>query len=337
MSSTVTRKSWTRSRGSAISYLPDGGRPQPRSAWLRSLLAACLLCLGSLPAAAQEGFAERFDQAWRLVAERYWNLEARALDWDAVGERYRPQALAAADEAEFYALLEEMYQELGDDHSTFVPPVRVEEIRRAYGNLPCLAVLGQSGADTSFGRISFRRYGDVGYLRLPDLASPGVADDTRQAVRSLSDDGVSSLILDLRGNPGGRLVSMMQVAGVFTRGFLWRVLTRWSLPLPYPALGAVETELPLVVLTDGQVNSAAEGLAGALQRQGRALVVGQATAGNVEAVLPFCLRDGSQAWIATGVLAPIGGATWEGQGVVPDLPSEPDQALDVALRHLRER
>lgn len=271
------------------------------------------------------------------MEERYWNLEARGLDWTAVGERYRPNALSAADEAEFYAILEDMYQELGDDHSTFVPPARVDEIRRAYGNLPCLAVLGQSGSGESFGRISYRRYGDVGYLRLPDLASPGIAADTRQAVRSLSEDGVGSLILDLRGNPGGRLVSMMQVAGVFTRGFLWRVLTRWSLPLPYPALGAVETELPLVVLTDGRVNSAAEGLAGALQRQGRALVVGQATAGNVEAVLPFCLRDGSQAWIATGVLAPIGGATWEGRGVVPDVDSEPDQALEVALRHLRER
>lgn len=301
------------------------------------LLAVLLVALGSVPALAQATFAERFDQAWRLVAERYWNLEARGLDWDVVGEDYRPKALAATDEDDFYAVLEEMYQQLSDNHSTFVPPARVDEIRQAYGNLPCLAVLGQSGTEESLGKIGYRRYGNVGYLRLPDLASPGVAADTRDAVRMLAEDGVDSLILDLRGNPGGRLVSMMQVAGVFTRGFLWRVLTRWSLPLPYPALGAVETELPLLVLTDGKVNSAAEGLVGALQRQGRALVVGEATAGNVEAVLPFCLRDGSQAWIATGVLAPITGATWEGRGVTPDIHSEPEQALDVALRHFGER
>lgn len=285
----------------------------------------------------RDQYLQRFERAWRLVDERYWNLEAQGIDWQAVAERYRPQALAAADDAEFHIVLERMYGELDDNHSLYVPPARVEEIRRTYGNLPCLALLGQADAEERFGRVSFRRYEDVGYLRLPDLASTGVAADVRRAVRTLGAAGVSSLVLDLRGNPGGRLVEMMQVAGIFTRGFLWRVLTRWSLPLPYPALGVLETELPLVILTDSQVNSAAEGLAGGLQQQGRAVIVGQATAGNVEAVLPFCLRDGSQAWIATGVLAPIGGATWEGQGVVPDLQTPPGEALDAALHYLREQ
>ena len=123
---------------------------------------------------------------------------------------------------------------------------------------------------------------------------------------------------------------MMQVAGVFTRGLLWRAITRWSLPLPYPALGSPATDLPLAVLVDGDVHSAAEGLAGALQAQGRARVVGATTAGNVEAVLPFCLRDGGQAWIATGVLAPIRGPTWEGRGVVPDLEVDPTTAATAA-------
>jgi carboxyl-terminal processing protease len=271
------------------------------------------------------------------VSERYWSIDARGVDWDRIGDDYRARALAAADEADFHEVLERMYQELGDDHSLYVPPARVEEIRETYGNLPCLAVLGQRSGEERLGRISYRHYDDIGYLRLPDLASPGIAVDARLAVRSLSEAGVGALVLDIRGNPGGRLVEMMQVAGIFTRGFLWRVLTRWSLPLPYPALGAVETDLPLAVLVDAGVNSAAEGLAGALQRQGRALIVGETTAGNVEAVLPFCLRDGSQAWIATGVLAPIGGPTWEGRGVVPDLITEPDEALEAALRHLRER
>ena len=82
------------------------------------------------------------------------------------------------------------------------------------------------------------------------------------------------------------------------------------MPLPYPALGAVETDAPLAVLIDENVNSAAEGLAGVLQSTGRARIFGETSAGNVEAVLPFCLRDGSQAWIATGVLAPLRGPTW---------------------------
>lgn len=128
----------------------------------------------------------------------------------------------------------------------------------------------------------------------------------------------------------------MQAAGIFTSGFLWRTVTRWTLPLPYPALGTPATELPLAILIDGRVNSAAEGLAGALQQRGRATIIGARSAGNVEAVLPFCLRDGSQAWIATGVLAPIGAPTWEGTGVIPDIESEPEAALDAALTFLRD-
>jgi carboxyl-terminal processing protease len=295
-----------------------------------------LLLLLPVSFAQEADFATRFERAWNLIAERYWNLEDLSLSWELVGERYRHDALTAANESEFYAVLERMYQQLGDEHTVFVPPERVAEIRRRYGNLPCLAVLGQ-GAEGRFGRVSFESMGNIGYLRVPDLASPGVAADTRGAVRALADWGAQALVLDLRGNPGGRLVEMMQVAGVFTRGFLWRVVTRWSLPLPYPALGAVETDLPLAILTDSAVNSAAEGLAGALQRQGRAVIVGEPTAGNVEAVLPFCLRDGSQAWIATGVLAPVGGPTWEGTGVLPDIPADADEALEAALRHLGGR
>jgi carboxyl-terminal processing protease len=174
----------------------------------------------------------------------------------------------------------------------------------------------------------------MGYIELPDLASDGVAGAVRDAVVALQRGGAHALVLDLRGNPGGRLVTMMQVAGIFTSGFLWRTVTRWTLPLPYPAVGTVATDLPLAVLIDGEVNSAAEGLAGALQARGRATVVGERSAGNVEAVLPFCLRDGSQAWIATGVLAPISGPTWEGRGVVPDVEVAPDQALEAAVKVL---
>ncbi|HEX7003296.1 MAG TPA: S41 family peptidase [Trueperaceae bacterium] len=299
----------------------------------RHLLIACLLCLLASGAVAQGNYAERFERAWSLVAERYWSLEE--IDWQAVGEEYRDDAVGAASEDEFYDVLERMYEELDDDHSVFVPPERVAEIREEYGDLPCLPVLAQSDPNANIGRVSFRLIGQVGYLKVPDLASPWIAADTRDVVGTLVSAGADSLILDLRGNPGGRLVEMMQLAGIFTRGFLWRVVTRWSLPIPYPAIGAVETELPLAILTDGRVNSAAEGLAGALQQAQRAVIVGEPTAGNVEAVLPFCLRDGSQAWIATGVLAPIGAPTWEGEGVKPDIPADADEALEAALRYLR--
>ena len=302
---------------------------------MRSSLIALAL-LAAATALGQADYSARFETAWQLVAERYWNLERLDVDWQGGARALPTSGLAAVDDDSFYSLLEEMYTELGDNHSVFVPPARVEEFRDSFGDLPCLGIFSQAGS--RLGSIRYRLLrGGTGYIELPDLVSPGVADNVRRAVRELVRRRASGLILDLRGNPGGRLLTMMQVAGIFTRGFLWRTLTNWTLPIPYPAIGAVETELPLVVLIDGGVNSAAEGLAGALQQRGRATVIGERSAGNVEAVLPFCLRDGSQAWIATGVLAPIRGPTWEGRGVVPDIAAPPSEAVSAALRFFEGR
>ena len=75
---------------------------------------------------------------------------------------------------------------------------------------------------------------------------------------------------------------------------------------------------------------------GRIARSSSTVIVGATSAGNVEAVLPFCLRDGAQAWLATGVLAPLRGATWEGRGVVPDVAVEPAAAAETARALLLE-
>jgi carboxyl-terminal processing protease len=283
-----------------------------------------------------QDYAKRFDTAWRLIDERYWDIEQLSVDWNEMKTKYQPDALAAKDDAEFYSVIEKMYDEIGDNHSTFVPPGKVAQIRLEYGDLPCLGVFSQSSQE-NLGNVSFEMLEyNIAYIKLPDLATDYVAANLREAVQTLNDDGATAFILDMRGNPGGRLVEMMQAAGIFTSGFLWRTVTSWTLPLPYPAVGQIETNAPLAVLIDGGVNSAAEGLAGALQKKGRATIIGETSAGNVEAVLPFCLRDGSQAWIATGVLAPIGGPTWEGVGVIPDIEVSPQDALEKAIEILSE-
>lgn len=370
------------SRGGAASPVAarHPGSPSRRRLMVRAavllLLAILSACCPPAIASAQSATTgaideatalARFESAWNLVDQRYWDLSGVAVDWAEVGERYRLRLRDVTTAEELYELLEAMYDELGDDHSVFVPPARVAEIRETYGDLPCVAVFG-SAADAWRRALTSRpalpsplgallasnhdfpteqrgnvEYGittagsfAVGYLQVPDLVTGGTAEAVRHAVTALERRGARALVLDLRGNPGGRLVTMMQVAGVFTRGFLWRTVTSWTLPIPYPAIGAVATELPLFVLIDGDVHSAAEGLAGALQANGRATIVGERSAGNVEAVLPFCLRDGSQAWIATGVLAPLLGPTWEGRGVVPDIDAGSEAALEHALAELSQ-
>jgi len=273
----------------------------------------------------------RFERVWRLVDERYWDLDGLDLDWAEVRDRFAPRARAASDDTALHDVLAEMVALLDDDHSRYVAPDEVERVRESYGDLPCIGVFSQAQASQrASGPVRWRLDRGLGVIRVEDLARAGTSAGVRAAATDLERRGARALALDLRGNPGGRLVEMMTTAGVFVRGLLWRVATRWSLPIPYPALGVPATELPLAVLVDGQVASAAEGLAGALQASGRAVVVGERTSGNVEAVLPFCLRDGAQVWLATGVLAPIGGPTWEGRGVVPDVQSASDQAEKAA-------
>lgn len=304
-------------------------------------------------------YQARFDLAWRLVDERYWDISRLARDWQEVHSEYEPQALAAEDDDAFYEVLEHMYEEVGDSHTVYASPQRIEGVRERYGDLPCVGVFALQTDDAStdndadsmshiiseieerdihpirLDNISYQLLEEgIGYIRVPDLATAFTPANLRSAVRQLERAEAWALIVDLRGNPGGRLIEMMQAAGVFTEGFLWRAITRWTFPMPYPAVGTPETDLPLVILIDGDVNSAAEGLAGALQSKERAITVGEATAGNVEAVLPFCLRDGSQAWIATGVLAPLRGATWEGRGVDADVPVAKEFALETAVQYL---
>jgi len=280
----------------------------------------------------------RFDRVWRLVDERYWDLGGLEVDWTEVRERFAPRARAADDDAALHAVLGEMVALLDDDHSRYVAPDEVERVRETYGDLPCIGVFSQADAGgRSSGPVGWRLERGLGVIRVEDLARAGTSSGVRAAVTDLERRGARGLALDLRGNPGGRLIEMMTTAGVFVRGLLWRVATRWSLPIPYPALGVPATDLPVAVLVDGQVASAAEGLAGALQASGRAVVIGERTSGNVEAVLPFCLRDGAQVWLATGVLAPIGGPTWEGRGVVPDVESAPGDAEKAAREALLGR
>lgn len=321
---------------------------------MKRSLALAVVFLG-LTLAAPPGALERFDQAWRLVHEFYWDTNFRGVDWEAVGARYRKQVERAASWGEVYRLLDRMYGELGDDHSRVLAPTEARAVLRGAFCLPLPFPVertapapapalntqnkkseGSAGEDGSgqgpspWGAFSYRVLkSDVAYLRVPNLVDTGLAGELKTAVRKLEDEGVQGYVLDLRDNPGGLALVMAEVAGVFMRGWPWRIVTRTKGVTPQPTLpfwGRPLTEKPLVVLINGRVNSAAEGLAGAFKRAGRARLVGETTAGNTEVVLPYCFPDGGVAMLASGLLAPVGGPTWEGRGVAPDVTVDGEEA-----------
>jgi carboxyl-terminal processing protease len=329
-------------------------------------------------ALAQGSFDSRFEQGWKLVKERYYDPTYRGLNWDQVGDKYRARLGEVKDEAGLYGLLDQMIGELGDDHSRFLSPAEARRYLSGAQCLPApvlepdkttnkpaepqakpadskspppansptgsgpkdkAAELPASTPAFEASRATLR--GDVVLLRLSNLVEADGMAILEDAIRRY-DATTKGYVLDLRGNPGGLALRMAQVAGIFMRGIPWRIVTRGfgvspqpTLPLPF---GRPLTTKPLVVLIDGAVNSAAEGLAGALKDSKRAYLIGEKTAGNTEVLIPYCFPDGAVVLLASGVLAPFSGPTWEGRGVLPDLEVKGSAAqLDAAVKYIRSR
>lgn len=333
------------------------------------LLALLALGGSALAASPREAF---FGYAWRLVQERYWDRAYHGVDWVEIGKVYRQRLAEAQNWDQMYQLLDQMYRELGDDHSTFLSPEKAElylaggrclrlpfaeawedqALSRALAASEQTATKpgpeppGSNGSRapaqettaSAFAPIRVELKDGLVLIKLTNLVEPS-APRLEAAIR-LYDAKAKGYILDLRGNPGGLAYRMAEVAGLFMRGLPWRIVTRGFGVTPQPTLptpfGKPLTQKPLVVLVDGGVNSAAEGLAGALQNAGRAYVIGEKTAGNTEVLVPYCFPGGSVALLASGVLAPLAGPTWEGRGVTPDLEVKGASAqLEAAMRYLK--
>lgn len=121
----------------------------------------------------------------------------------------------------------------------------------------------------------------VGHIRLNTFANANACDEVKKAVQSLRDQGAKSLILDLRGNPGGLLDQGACIAGLFLGRELVAVQKDLESGNSIPAFGSHRkiTSLPMVVLINGHSASASELVAGALRDHHRAWMVGERSFG----------------------------------------------------------
>lgn len=135
----------------------------------------------------------------------------------------------------------------------------------------------------------------TGYLRLSNF-SVSTYSEFIVAMAQLRSEGMEQLVLDLRGNPGGYMEPAVQIANeflpegrliVYTEG---RTMKRENSKTD--GRGAFK-DLPLVVLVDEFTASASEILAGALQDNDRAVVVGRRTFGKGLVQVPIEFSDGS--------------------------------------------
>jgi carboxyl-terminal processing protease len=121
--------------------------------------------------------------------------------------------------------------------------------------------------------------GNVGYIRLYQFSEPA-ADDVRDAIKTLTDQGAEGFVLDLRDNPGGLLASAVDVSSLFIAdGVVVSVEDRTGTIEEHRATGETATDAPLVVLINGDSASASEIVGGAVQDYGRATLVGEQSFG----------------------------------------------------------
>lgn len=134
---------------------------------------------------------------------------------------------------------------------------------------------------------------NLGYLRLGQFNGNAV-EELRTALQDLEDKGADAYILDLRNNPGGLLQAGIEIARMWIDdGTVVYTVNRQGALGSYDANGKAITDDPLVVLVNKGTASASEILAGALQDNDRAQLVGETTFGKGLIQSLFDLPNGS--------------------------------------------
>jgi carboxyl-terminal processing protease len=130
-----------------------------------------------------------------------------------------------------------------------------------------------------YARLDHKGDQSIGYLRLAQF-SANATEEISKAVKTLDQQGAKSYILDLRNNPGGLLQAGIEIARLFMdQGTIVYTVNRQGMLGSFETAENAITQAPLVVLVNQGTASASEILAGALQDNGRALLVGEKTFG----------------------------------------------------------
>jgi carboxyl-terminal processing protease len=214
---------------------------------------------------------------------------------------------------------------------------------------------------------------DIGYIKLANFTT-GAGREVENAVKKLKAEGAEKIIFDLRGNPGGLLNESVNVSNVFVpKG--WEVVstkgkvTDWN--KTYRTLdAAVDTDMPIAVLTGRTSASAAEIVSGVIQDYDRGVLVGEKTFGKglVQATRPLtynsqlkittakyytpsgrCIQaidyshrneDGSVGTVPDSLKVSYqtknGRTVWDGGGVDPDIEVKPMRLAPISISLIRK-
>jgi len=179
---------------------------------------------------------------------------------------------------------------------------------------------------------------NYGYVRLSQFQEK-TDDEFEKAMKALEEENkgpLKGLVLDLRNNPGGLLDQAVKISDRFIEsGLIVSVEGRKEDQkmkfFAHPDGGGVR--YPLVVLVNGGSASGAEIVAGAIQDQGRGVIIGTQTfgKGSVQTIIP--LKDGSGLRLTTARYYTPSGRSIQAKGIVPDIVvklARPEEEKEIA-------
>ena len=185
--------------------------------------------------------------------------------------------------------------------------------------------------------------GNLAYIRLSRFAEPTPAE-LKQLLETLLANDPAGIILDLRGNPGGSLDSVVAIADQFLdEGLVATEKYGDGQEVVFRATAeGLAQQLPLVVLMDGGSASASEVLAGAIQDRQRGLIIGTLSFGKGTVQSWYGLNNGGGVRITVAHWLTPNGHWVHGQGLTPDIVVDPagddnDNQLQTAIDYLQNQ
>ncbi len=186
----------------------------------------------------------------------------------------------------------------------------------------------------------------IGYIQITEFDEV-TTDQFTEALAVIKGSGAKGLVLDLRGNPGGSLNAVVDIARqILPRGLIVYTEDKYGQRDEYSCDGRNELDMPLVVLVNGNSASASEILAGAIKDYGKGVLVGTTTFGKgiVQRVLP--LTDGTALKLTISTYYTPNGNNIHGVGIEPDVICEfdgdayyedgEDNQLEKALEEIKK-
>lgn len=172
--------------------------------------------------------------------------------------------------------------------------------------------------------------GKTGYVAL-NLFTDNADDQFQAAVSGLLDQGVDSLVVDLRDNPGGLLDTSIEVTSLFLPDGDVVITESPDNSTSYPVSGhpIVPEDINVILVVNRASASASEVVAAVLQERGRATVVGENTFGKNTVQQRFGLSNGGAIKLTIARWLTPGGVDFGEIGVTPDVLHEIDFELSV--------